>query len=209
MGGNESGTIMRPFEIGAHNNQIGAPATRSHGNGLLLLLLSTSSIRLSHSRTVHSLTWVGLDLDLDGDSARQLGFAHPSLHPLPTYLPFTALLSPLRQSTVLHFEPSAGQVKAKANKQPAVSAGNILWGVRPSRQQPLQARRRLPRYLNPTELIYPSLCQGRRAHDSPCFKLQRSFRAAPKDYQNPLPSLATTECRGAQLTDDPSPAWFD
>lgn len=88
------------------------------------------------------------------------------LHPLPTHLPFTALLSPLRQSTVLHFELSARQAQVKANKQPAVSAGNILWGVRPSRQ-PLQARRRLPRYWNPTELIYPSLCQGHRAHESP------------------------------------------
>ncbi|KAI3396779.1 hypothetical protein diail_11679 [Diaporthe ilicicola] len=50
------------------------------------------------------------------------------LHPLPTPVSFTALSSPLRQSTVLHFEPSARQVKAK---RPAASAGNVLWEGRP------------------------------------------------------------------------------
>lgn len=118
------------------------------------------------------------------------GLCPPFLHPLPTFLPFTALLSPLRQSTVLHFEPSAGQVKAKANKQPAVIAGNILWGVRPSRQQPLQARRRLPRYLNPTELIYPSLCQGHRAHEP----MLQSFNA----HSEQRPKITRTHCRHSQ-----------
>lgn len=188
---------MRPFGIGAHNNHNRCarhPCSWEQPSSFAPLHQLDSSVTFQDC----PFSYLGRPRPRPRPRfCTSTGLCPPFLHPLPTYLPFTALLSPLRQSTVLHFEPSAGQVKAKANKQPAVSAGNILWGVRPSRQQPLQARRRLPRYFNPTELIYPSICQGHRAHEP---MLQASTLIPSSAQRLPEPTAVTRNHRMQRRT---------
>lgn len=174
--GNESRTIMQPsrgpYSLYILTSQMRPPPELMRRPSLSSLL-STRSIRLSHFKSVHSLVSTSTAI-------LRVNWALPTLlHPLPTSLPFTALSSPPRQSTVLHFEPSARQVKANSPLSPRAT----FFGRVARARQPVQARRRLPRYLNPTGLIYLSLCQGHRAHEP---TLQRSSRAVPKDWQNPL-----------------------
>ncbi|KAH8765019.1 hypothetical protein F5883DRAFT_105557 [Diaporthe sp. PMI_573] len=149
-------------------------------------LLSTSSVRLSHSRTVHSLALAGLH----PRPRPRFCTSTRLLHPLPTYLPFTALSSPLRQSTVLHFEPSAGQVKAKANKQPAVSAGNILWGSRPSKKASTGPPEIATLFRIPLN-SYTRLSARVTKPTSPCFNAHSEHR----------PVISRTHCHHSQPPD--------
>lgn len=135
---------------------------------------------------------LGLDLDPRPRFCTSTGFRPPSstpyprLSPLPHCCPHSA--NPL--SFISNFR--LVRSKPKPTNGP-LSARATFFGGSARARQPLQARRRLPRYWNPTELIYPSLCQGQQAHDptSPCFNAHSEQR----------PKINRTHCRQSQPPD--------
>jgi hypothetical protein len=174
MVGNESRTIMRPFGIGAHNNQIGAPATRADGTAFFFC---SPLHQLGSSVTFQDrpFSCLGRPPPSTSTAILHVNWAPPPLtHVSPLYR-IVVSTPPIHCPSFRTFGWSGqGQSQQTARCQ----RGQHSLGVPPEQESVYRPAGDCHVISNPAELIYPSLCQGHEAHEP---MLQRSFRAPPSD----------------------------